>query len=396
MNPKSYLIVLCIFIFSGTYAQENGLRNSSPNFNQWYIEGNVGFTRPYNHFTQGYYTATPDFFVGELSLRYMINELFGMKAGLMYDRFTEHHNSLGTFATNQYGLGIQGVINLGRLMKFEEWTNTFNLLAHGGLGFGFLNYQNVASNDWVAKSISGLTLQARVSPRVTLSGNFAGLNNFGQRFVFDGESMNHGNLPVVFRGTFGISVSLGRNSDLHADYYVRSRHEVAMYDKLDSRLSEVESSLKTIDNEHGELNKRMDDLDSRVDGLEDEVSALQVIDANVMITHLINDGYFNIYFDFDSNSFGKIEASTINALRTYMNNNPGVTLELAGYADERGPAGYNQQLSQRRADAIAEALVNLGIDQSRLVATGRGEDLSIDSTAREVYQQSRRVTISIR
>ena len=401
MNPKSYITVLftvlCIFIFMETHAQESNFRNSNSDFNQLYIEGNVGFNRPYNYFTQGYYTATPDFFQGELGVRYMINELFGIKVGIMYDRFTAHDNSLGTFATNQYGLGILGVTNIGRILKFEEWTNTFNLLANFGMGFGFLNYENVSGNDWMGNTIGGLTLQAKVSPRVTLSGNFSGTNIFGQNFAFDGQSVNHGNLPVIFRGTIGVSVSLGKNSQsLHADYYVRTPYEVAMYDNLDSRLTEVESKLQAVDSGHDRLNTRIDDLNRNVDDLHDEVNSLQVIDVNAIIAELINDGYFNIYFDFDSESFGKIAAPTINALKTYMNNNPELTLELAGYADERGPADYNQRLSQRRADVIAKALVNLGIDESRLIAVGRGEDLSIYSTAGEVYQQARRVTISIR
>ncbi len=403
MNSKSYISVLFavigLFVFTATHAhnQGNSYRNQNSDFNQWYIEGSVGFNRPYNYFSQGYHTATPDFFMGELGVRYMINELFGMKASIMYDRFTEHDNSLGNFATNQYGLGVQGVANIGRILKFEEWTNTFNLLAKFGMGFGFLSYENISGNDWMGNSIGGLTLQAKVSPRVTLSGNFSGMNIFGQNFAFDGHSVNHGNLPVIFRGSIGVSLSLGRNSEsLHADYHVRTPYEETMYNNLDSRLTEVESKMQKVDSDHEELNKRVDDLSMDVDNLHEEVSTIQVIDVNTIITELINDGYFNIYFDFDSDNFGKIAATTVNALKTYMNNNPEVTLELAGYADERGPADYNQQLSQRRADVIAKALVRLGIDESRLNAVGKGEDLSIDSTAREVYQQARRVTISIK
>ncbi len=400
MNAKNIFIVPVLFVLiaTGTQAQEN--RTGNNDYNQWYIEGGVGFHRPYNYFTQGYYTATPDFFVGELGTRYMINEFFGMKLGLMYDRFSNHDYSRGTFVTNQYGMGIQGVVNIGRLLRFQEWTNTFNVLAHYGLGVSFLSYENTSWNDWVGNSLGGLTLQTKVSPRVTLYGEIAGINNFRQDRAFDGGSPNHGNLPVIFRGTFGISVSIGSNREtLHADYYVRTPYETAMYNTLESRVTEVESSIESIDSGYEELNRRMDEMDRKVDDLQDEVSSIsstQVVDVNAMIAQLITDGYFNIYFDFDSDLFGKIAAPTINALKTYMDNNPEATLELAGYADERGPADYNQRLSQRRADAIAKALVNVGIDSSRIIAVGKGEDLSLDSTAREVYQQARRVTVSLR
>jgi len=400
VKNKLLLTALSLFIFSGIYAQESIFSN--PDFNQWSVEGSVGFHRPYNNFSQGYYSATPDFFMGELGVRYMINEYFGMKLGLMYDRYTSADGSRGTFSTDQYGFSIRGVANLGRVLKVEEWTKTFNLLVHYGLGISMMHYENVDWTDWVGNGVGGITLQAKVSPRVTLYGDITAMENFSQDRAFDGGSGSYANLPVVYKGSVGVSVSLGRNRDIpHADWYVRqsSIQDTPEYDAIDARITEVESGLKAKDDEYKDLSSRVDELSNKVDEMDKEVKSIastRVVDANDVIAQLISDGYFNIYFNFDSSQYSKIAASTINILKTYLENNPGVNVDLYGYADERGPAGYNQQLSQRRADAVARALINVGIGSSRINAEGRGEDHSIDSSSPDAYQLARRVTFSIR
>ncbi len=47
---------------------------------------------------------------------------------------------------------------------------------------------------------------------------------------------------------------------------------------------------------------------------------------------------------------------------------------LAGYADRIGSEEYNKDLSERRAQAVADYLASQGVDQSRIQVEGRGED----------------------
>ncbi|MFP4366585.1 MAG: OmpA family protein [Bacteroidales bacterium] len=400
MKNKSVLAVFILFFLLETSAQVSD--SGVTDYRKWSVEGSVGFHRPYNNFSQGYYSATPDFFMGEFGARYMFNEYFGMKLGLMYNRFTEADASLGTFSTDQYGFGLRGVANLGRILRFEEWTRSFNVLAHYGLGISMMNYENVAATDWVGNGIGGITLQAKVSPRVTLYGDITGMENFSQDHTFDGGPANYGNLPVVYKGSFGVSVSLGGSDNSeHADWYVRdlSIYGTPEYDTLDYRITEVESGVKDVNNKYDELDERVNELADRIDELDNEVASVasrEVVDADAIMSQLIDDGYFNIFFNFDSAQYGMIAAGTINILKTYLENNPDVEVDLYGYADERGPDGYNQKLSQRRADAVANALINVGIDASRLNSEGRGEDLSINSTSPDAYQMARRVTFSVR
>ncbi|SIS56478.1 OmpA family protein [Zobellia uliginosa] len=53
--------------------------------------------------------------------------------------------------------------------------------------------------------------------------------------------------------------------------------------------------------------------------------------------------------------------------------NPGVKVELASHTDAQGSASSNQDLSERRAQAVAQYLISKGINSSLLVANGYGE-----------------------
>ena len=62
-----------------------------------------------------------------------------------------------------------------------------------------------------------------------------------------------------------------------------------------------------------------------------------------------------------------------------------------GHTDTRGSEVYNQQLSQRRAEAVKQALVQRGVDPTRIQAIGYGETQPVSSSD----AMNRRVNIVI-
>lgn len=52
---------------------------------------------------------------------------------------------------------------------------------------------------------------------------------------------------------------------------------------------------------------------------------------------------------------------------------PGTLIEVRGHTDRTGPSGFNRALSQRRADAVREELIRLGVPAEMLRARGYGE-----------------------
>lgn len=71
-------------------------------------------------------------------------------------------------------------------------------------------------------------------------------------------------------------------------------------------------------------------------------------------------------------------------------------IEVQGHTDNRGGAGYNKTLSNNRAKAVAEALTKRGVDKSRLVAKGYGQEKPVgDNSTDEGRQKNRRVQFVI-
>jgi outer membrane protein OmpA-like peptidoglycan-associated protein len=67
-----------------------------------------------------------------------------------------------------------------------------------------------------------------------------------------------------------------------------------------------------------------------------------------------------------------------------------------GHTDARGEDGYNQALSERRASATADYLVNQGVTRSRLRTNGRGEAEPVaDNSTDDGLQKNRRVEVAI-
>ncbi|MAN97819.1 OmpA family protein [uncultured Roseovarius sp.] len=75
---------------------------------------------------------------------------------------------------------------------------------------------------------------------------------------------------------------------------------------------------------------------------------------------------------------------------------PDTTVQVVGHTDSDGDAGYNQGLSERRANAVADVLASGGVPYGRIRAFGRGEDQPVASNlTSEGKAQNRRVEIVI-
>jgi outer membrane protein OmpA-like peptidoglycan-associated protein len=73
---------------------------------------------------------------------------------------------------------------------------------------------------------------------------------------------------------------------------------------------------------------------------------------------------------------------------------PTVQIEVRGHTDSLGPAAANRDLSYRRALAVRDALIRLGVSPSRITAVGLGEDFPIASNSTpEGRARNRRVEI---
>jgi outer membrane protein OmpA-like peptidoglycan-associated protein len=75
---------------------------------------------------------------------------------------------------------------------------------------------------------------------------------------------------------------------------------------------------------------------------------------------------------------------------------PGLRLQIEGHTDSVGSEEYNQVLSERRADAVRDCLVQQGIDPNSMTARGYGKSMPVtDNATAAGRQQNRRVELVV-
>lgn len=101
---------------------------------------------------------------------------------------------------------------------------------------------------------------------------------------------------------------------------------------------------------------------------------------------------FQVNFDFDKANIKQEYKEKVLEFAQIMKENPLLNATIEGHTDSIGNDAYNQKLSQRRAEAVREALITEGIDASRLKAVGYGETKPIaDNNTKDGRYENRRV-----
>ena len=101
-----------------------------------------------------------------------------------------------------------------------------------------------------------------------------------------------------------------------------------------------------------------------------------------------------VFFDWDKYNITPEGQQIIQLAANQYRSGGRVTLQVTGYTDTSGSPGYNQRLSERRANAVASALERLGVPRSDMVVAGRGEnDLRVPTPKGVREPQNRRVEI---
>ena len=101
-----------------------------------------------------------------------------------------------------------------------------------------------------------------------------------------------------------------------------------------------------------------------------------------------------IHFDFDSATIRPESGAYLDALYDGLQSSTAASVMVIGHTSSEGLDTYNEELSQRRAEAVAAALLTRGIDAKRVSAQGRGEKHPIADNASEAGRSlNRRVEI---
>ncbi len=104
-----------------------------------------------------------------------------------------------------------------------------------------------------------------------------------------------------------------------------------------------------------------------------------------------------VTFALDSAQLRPGAVAELNEAAGLLNLHPEITrIEVAGHTCDLGPAAHNQRLSERRAQAVRDHLVQNGVSADRLVVRGYGEDRpKVANTSDANRQQNRRVELVV-
>lgn len=180
----------------------------------------------------------------------------------------------------------------------------------------------------------------------------------------------------------------------HAAYLAKRHGEIAReqgrraelqdeIDSADARRKELELEMSSASAEQARREAEM--LRARMEEMQAEQT-----DRGMVLT--LGD----VLFDLNRAELKAAGEKTISRLADFMYEYEDRRVRVEGYTDSTGEASYNQGLSERRAEAVRDALTNMGISRDRIEVRGYGEEYPVASNdSSSGRQQNRRVEIVI-
>ena len=193
------------------------------NETKWSVEVNTGMNNAIAPFSDGYSASDERKFFNpkinhfDVGVRYMLTSRFGFKLDFANDKIS---NSSGSgslpFETQQYRLGLQGVINAGEILAFDEFTSTIGLLIHGGAQVSTLTPKTGVNKDQAEKNggiMFGITPQVKLFSKLALTLDFTVITNLRQNFAWDGTSSAKSNSMngQMYNSSIGLTYFFGGN-----------------------------------------------------------------------------------------------------------------------------------------------------------------------------------------
>jgi len=119
---------------------------------------------------------------------------------------------------------------------------------------------------------------------------------------------------------------------------------------------------------------------------------VEVVQPSQAVINQLNAYAKTILFDSGKSSFKKQTFEVLQNITAILKEYPESNFTLEGHTDSQGSKSSNQRLSERRANAVKDYLIENGISSARLTAYGFGEDYPIDTNATSAGRKNNRRT----
>lgn len=406
---KSLLIGSVLVTTLNVFAQEQ--EQEQQEYNKWSIEANLGTAHLTGLITNAQFRNSAFAPIGfNVGARRMFNNKFGAKFEFGYDILEGRLNN--SFEAKMMHVNVNGVLNLGQILDFQQFTNRFSILMNVGFGYSRLNLNEDLATDSYVKNNNGdnmlnakvgFTLQTRINDKLVFNLDASQRYLAVRNLNLDGSKSEDAVLSRIDGGvlnfTAGLTYYLGKN-EKHSDW---KPFEVIPdltneLEELQQKLAEVQDAAVT----KRELDALKKELESKLDSgvakaAEKAEKAVQASNSSTkdIPEYLMNNDYMAAYFDFNKRTPTNVSTNGIDFLVTYMRKNPNTKVTLFGYADEVGNSEYNKKLAKDRAESVKRVMLKAGISEDRISIKSGGEDNSVDPKSAEARTLVRRVVFRI-
>lgn len=102
------------------------------------------------------------------------------------------------------------------------------------------------------------------------------------------------------------------------------------------------------------------------------------VNSHPEIKNILQNGWvFSVQFRTGSKQLEPHFLDQLQQMASAVKGVENIYVELHGYADERGDANFNQNLSEQRAQSVRDVFVNAGLDEDKIIIRAHGEDQSL-------------------
>ncbi len=341
----------------------------------WYVSAGADFTAAYtsqenccnkNPFsvdrgTFGFDVAVGKWFTPGIGLRTKFNGIWAKQVNTRDD----HHSY------NYWNIHEDVTFNLSNLLFGYNEKRVWNFIPYVGMGV----MRNMSANEYALTYNFGLLNNFRVSSRVQI---FADLScTAGEGFI-DGADFGYPAKSVFATRRYDklVGLSVGVTYNLGKHTWEKTPDVDALMAMNKEQLDALNASLK----EQQDENARLRDMLANQ-------KPVTTVETKTQVVTTAQSVFFNIG---SSKIASRKDLVNVKEVAEYAKAN-GSKILVTGYADSKtGSAEFNKQLSEKRAQAVADELVKMGVNRDNIITEAKG---GVDTIS--PFSYNRRATVQI-
>lgn len=330
---KIFLMALAAaFSVMTVSAQETTSKAADEFVPSWFVNLQGGVQMPYTPGDRGK-LLSPAF---GLNIGRNVNRYASVRLGIegAYSRFQDEADKY-TYHRFTYATGsFDAMLNLVNAFSKEDHPLAFYIL--GGVGLNWSGAETNNSSHFSPNYRLGAQFDWRLSRNFAINLEYRA-DNTNDQFNSRLESGSHDWYSSIL---FGVSLVLPDSKTVYKD-----------------NTAEID-----------ELNKRINDLRAENERLRNQPAKVEtktVVEKEAVLP--------NVFFKLAKSSISLTQKANVKAIADYLKANPDAKVTVTGYASPEGKKAYNEKLSQKRADAVANMLVkDYGISADRITTKAGG------------------------